>query len=507
MTTGLEEYDFVEHPSSDFFCLVTFSVLCEPYQTRCCGNHLSQESYRKLQGQPCPVCKKDNLLAMDDKFHKRRVLSLKVRCPHKAEGCEWEGELGSLEQHLSTNSSNGECGYVDVDCPYSCGEVVKKRDLEEHKSQHCPLRPFTCQYCNHEATYQEVTKEYWPVCEKYPLPCPNECGEEEIERQHLKRHLQQNCPLEVIQCLFSYAGGGAKLQRRLMSAHLNENTELHFSMVAQIQNEVSKFKFVVEQQEGQLKQQKTEIKQLKNQVNQHKENVTSQIKQQTRVLKDQMKQQEDQLRQQGNFLKQQADQIWQLTSQIKQQGDQIKQQEDTIKQQGDVIKHQIDQLRQPASWTDTVAKLLGDVMTPPVQVIMDGFLMYQCTGNVWFSPPFYSHVGGYKLCLGVVANGCGIGSGTHMSMHVHVMKGEFDRHLKWPFSGDVTVMLMRIWNATPALGIQRTVNFRSVRRVVTMNEQLPAVGYDQFIPLADLKHGYLHRNSLVFHVREVVQIL
>ena len=105
------EYDFVEQPPEEFFCPVSFAVLLEPYQTQCCANHLSQEAYQRLQGQPCPVCREENLTAMKDNFHKRKVLSLKVRCPHKAEGCEWQGELRSLEQHFSCE---GECRYVDV---------------------------------------------------------------------------------------------------------------------------------------------------------------------------------------------------------------------------------------------------------------------------------------------------------------------------------------------------------------------------------------------------------
>ena len=107
---------------------------------------------------------------------------------------------------------------------------VSRRSLEEHKSQRCPLRPFTCQYCNHKATHQKVTKEHWPVCEKYPLTC-HECGEGEIERQHLKGHLKQTCPLEVIQCDFSYAGCGAQLQRRFMPAHMKQGIKDHLSLL------------------------------------------------------------------------------------------------------------------------------------------------------------------------------------------------------------------------------------------------------------------------------------
>ena len=322
---------------------------------------------------------------MKDKYHKRRVLSLKVRCPHKAEGCEWEGELGSLEQHLNTTSVGGGCQYVAVECPYSCNERVQKRNLEEHKSQHCPLRPFTCQYCNHEATYQEVTKEHWPVCEKYPLPCPNECGEEEIERQHLKRHLEQTCQLEVIKCEYSYAGCGAQLQRRLMPTHIKEDTEAHLCLLAQ---EAPKLKDRVKQQE------------------------------------DQIKQQEDQIKQQGDQIKQQGDQIEQQGDQIEQQVCIIEQQEKQIKQRGEQIKSLI--------------------CIPPVDIVLNNFSSHRSCDNVWYSPPFYSHLGGYKMCLRVDANGNGKGEGTHVSVFVCLMKGEFDDKLKWPFCGDVTVKLHQI---------------------------------------------------------------
>ena len=341
----VSDYDFIEQPPVEFFCPVKFVLLREPYLTECCGNHFSSEAYLEIQGQPCPMCREEKYSAMKDKYFRRKVLSLKVRCPHKAEGCEWEGELGSLEYHLSANSCEGECGYVDVDCPYTCGKHLQRRNLEEHKSQHCPLRPFTCQYCNHEGTHQEVTKEHWPVCKKYPLPCPNECGEEEMERQHLKGHLEQTCPLEVIQCEFNYAGCGAQLQRRLMSTHIKEDTEAHLFMLAQ---EAPK-------------------------------------------LKDQ----------------------------VKQQGDQIKQ-----------LGEQISDLR----------KLLP-VKVPPVDILMDDFEEYKKNDDIWYSPPFYSHLGGYKMCLKVYANGNGEGKGTHVSVFVCLMRGEFDDDLKWPFSAYITIEL------------------------------------------------------------------
>ena len=399
---------------------------------------------------------------MKDKFHKRRVLSLKVRCPHKAEGCEWEGELGSLEQHLSTKSSAGECRYVDVDCPYACGERVQRRSLEEHKSQRCLLRLFTCQYCNHKATHQEVTKEHWPVCEKYPLPCPNECGEEEIERQHLKGHLEEICPLEVIQCDFSYAGCGTQLQCHLMSAHMKEGMEAHLSLLSLVAQEVPKLQTVVQQQEDQIKQQG-----------------------------DQIKQQGDQIKQDRDQMKQQGDQMKLMADLIKQQGDQMKQQGDQMKLMADLIKQQEDQIKQ---------------LRMPAPIIMDDSKKHKQSNDSWCSPPFYTHLGGYRMCLNVDANGWGTGKGTHVSVYVYLMRGEFDDLLKWPFRGEVTIQLKK--NNPSHHQNCYFFNDDTPNKYVckqTKERSDCGWGYHKYISHADLyAAGYLKDDKLVFCVSDIV---
>ena len=414
-------YDFVEKPSPEFLCRVSSALLLEPYLTECCGNHLSEQTYRRHSGpeQPgwCPVCGGD-LSAVLDKSVKRKVFSLKVRCPHKADGCEWEGELGSLQQHLSTNSFAGECRYVDVDCPYACGERVQRRNMEEHESQRCPLRPFTCQYCNNKATHLKITKVHWPVCKKYPQPCPNECGEEEIERQHLKEHLEQTCPLQVIQCEF---GCNAQLQRRQMPAHMKENVETHLSLV---RKEVPKLQ---------------------------------------------------------NIVQQQADLIKQMASQMKQQ-------EDRIKQQEEQVKRAFMQLQQGKPF-------------PPMDIIMDDFEKRKKSCASWYSPPFYTHIGGYKMRLKVDAQGCLDGKGTHVSLSVYLMKGEFDNLLKWPFRGKIIIQLKNpsfVYQQILALN-DDTPNEQVCKPSKEWNDHGP--GNSKYISHDDLySGGYLKDNKLVFCV-------
>ena len=349
------DYDFVEKPSEDFFCPVTFDLLQEPHQTLCCGNHLSQKAVTRLQqdGEPCPICKK-TLNTVPDKFFQRTVKQLKVRCPNKSLGCVWVGELGNCNRHLSQNSVEGECQFVTVACPYSCGDGFQRCQLKVHKRNDCPNRPVTCRYCNHKATYIKVRNEHWPLCKQYPLKCPNQCGENVIERQHLPKHLEEACPLQVIKCEFSYAGCEVECQRQHMQTHLEENVKVHL-------NKVSEYV-----------QSKTE--------------------------------------QQQSIIEQQQKQIVALMSATR-------------------------------AALDAKKPLTPIFVTPP-DIVMTDFEEHSKADDEWYSPPFYSHIGGYKMCLSVNANGCGDGRGTHVSVYVYLMRGEYDDQLKWPFCGDITIQLL-----------------------------------------------------------------
>ena len=46
------------------------------------------------------------------------------------------------------------------------------------------------------------------------------------------------------------------------------------------------------------------------------------------------------------------------------------------------------------------------------------------------------------MCLSIIANGWEDGKNTHVSVFAHMMKGEFDSHLQWPFKGEITVQLV-----------------------------------------------------------------
>ena len=59
-----------------------------------------------------------------------------------------------------------------------------------------------------------------------------------------------------------------------------------------------------------------------------------------------------------------------------------------------------------------------------------------------YLPAFYTHPGGYRMCVHVYPNGLGKGEGTHVSIFTCMMQSPFDDYLKWPFRGEITIQIV-----------------------------------------------------------------
>ena len=79
---------------------------------------------------------------------------------------------------------------------------------------------------------------------------------------------------------------------------------------------------------------------------------------------------------------------------------------------------------------------------PPFEFTMRDFDQQKISNDPWHSPSLYTHPQGYRMCLGVDANGSGVGKDTHVSVFIFLMRGEFDKYLKWPFRGVITIQLL-----------------------------------------------------------------
>ena len=193
------DYDFVERPSQYFFCPVSLELLLEPQLTSCCGHHLSRDAATRLQreGKPCPMCNEQEWNSMLDKFHKRKVHEVRVRCPHEVSGCDWVGEVNGLKRHADS----------------------------------CTKRPWECEYCGLKCTYGEGEEEHWPTCCKFPEPCPNGCEVGSVERCNVEQH-HSVCSLEPVACGMKEFGCSAVVPRKELATHMRESELQHLTAMA-----------------------------------------------------------------------------------------------------------------------------------------------------------------------------------------------------------------------------------------------------------------------------------
>ena len=148
---------------------------------------------------------------------------------------------------------------------------------------------------------------------------------------------------------------------------------------------------------------------------------------------------------------------------------------------------------------------------PPPDFTMTDFEQHQKDDGEsdWRSPPFYSHIGGYKMCLSVTANGRSRGKGTHVSIYVHLMRGDHDDHLKWPFRGDITVSVlnqrMEEEHVAKTIQVDDRRSDESSGRVIGRERALKAWGYHQVIAHSAL--GYNSANNTEYLRNDCLQFL
>ena len=78
-----------------------------------------------------------------------------------------------------------------------------------------------------------------------------------------------------------------------------------------------------------------------------------------------------------------------------------------------------------------------------VEFVMTDYYKHKKARDDWYSTPFYTGHRGYKLRLCVTIDDVLLaGDGTHISVWVFLMRGEYDDSLEWPFSADITIKLV-----------------------------------------------------------------
>ena len=450
---GGYDYKFSGRVPERFMCNnICTKVLREPHLTVCCGQHFCDsclKNWFKKQGKKsCPHCREDkDFNHFLNKALKREIDELKIHCTHHKDGCQWIGELGNLQTHLDSESG---CGYVEVECTNKCRvahEVRKfqRKGLQDHLANECTRRRYKCEYCGHEAMYKDITGKgyrrthysHYNTCYKYPLDCPNKCGEKPIQRKDMYAH-RNKCLKEPVKCPFKVEGCKTRVVRKDFDNHMSTQMLQHLLLM--------KTKHDMDMQEMKTKHDKD------------------------------MKKRESELTRTMRGISMNVDSLLQTCTE-----------DQKLPLQS--IRAIIDKSHHLDNEYDSLTIEIPDLS------------QYKRSRKVWRSPPFYFREG-YKMCLAVYPNGIGKGEGTHVSLYLGLMKGEFDDELEWPIRCDSEYYYEELEVKVMPKQPQQKANGSTWFRVAGLNrvhdDQVVQSSESRF-PCSDtfLKHGTRDEQKMV----------
>ena len=540
--------EFVEPPPKQLQneCPICLLILREPRLVDCCGYSFCESCIGRIEvGKPCPLCKR-TFVHVANLGLKRALAGFRVYCPHRGLGCKWAGELEKVDEHVNSDPKplyrlEG-CQFAAIACVH-CKEGIRRDEITDHQVKSCAQRPYTCKYCSkYGATYREVANNHWPKCKYFPLPCPNKCmlSRSGIERQHLNKHVMEECPLTVVQCQLHHAGCKVALARIDMARHMEDDSIAHITLLAadncrlrrQLVKEEEQIKLLTEQnahlelESGLQMQQMAHVIQDAHQFDRLVPKLMDTVRDlslQLTQTKREFAQMEGRITSLSQELTQTKEEFARSKARIASQSQEL-----TLAKQ-DIVRseHKVTSLSQQLA---TLAVKLEEKQlksTDQLQTLrqglraeaegrhaivsltfkMGGFQLSKENGTKWHSAPFCTSNAGYKMCLRVDAIGCDDGKGTHVSVFTCLMHSGCDSRSKGPFQGSVTIRLVNQLEDKE----HRTLTNRYTDTTPQLYTEIAerrscGLGLSKFIPHAELNLNrrkncqYLKDNCLLFHV-------
>ena len=431
---------FVEEPPKHLQteCSVCLCVLKEPCLLDCCGNRFCQGCIEPIKSEkrPCPLCNLPFTTSLLDKQLKRTLNSLYIYCPQKVVGCTWTGELGTLSQHLNVNCED------EIDARYNG----------------CSFASLKCTHCKKDIQRQSIVKHETDQCPERPYSC-DYCHDYASTCKDVTDNHWPMCPSRSVPCPNEC---GKYPTRNKLEKHLEDDCSL-----AVVSCTFSYAGCTIKLPRQDLSSHLTD-------------DLSSHMSLQARYHQHQLK--ELQLEVKELKLDNQK-----LKSCLEQQSQQIT----AILGRPHVCRNVA---QTPDSLVTSAAPHVAsnDPAGRGSLIVFENFEQY----TVWWSPPFYTHPQGYKVCLKVYPN-------THVSVYINLMKGEFDNQLSWPLLGKFTIRLLKNSNmeyCEHVVVFHDRISPRVSGRVVKGDKSIEGFGVHKFIAHQSLVSQYIQNNSIRFSI-------
>lgn len=126
------------------------------------------------------------------------------------------------------------------------------------------------------------------------------------------------------------------------------------------------------------------------------------------------------------------------------------------------------------------------------------------------SQGFYTSLYGYKICIRINLNGIEKGCNKFVALFVHLMKGDYDEILDWPFNGMITLSILDQEKSADGVRKDYTESLEANPSLTafakpTTSRNHKGFGYIEFAPLSVLDDQRYVKNSVMF-IRATVRV-
>lgn len=475
---GFDEH-FEPAVSDTHECPICLLVLNNPMQTDC-GHRFCKGCILRVVRDGRPCCPIDNSpleehMLHPDNYARREILQLNVRCRNYTEQqCPWIGPLKELEKHVK------DCIYTSEECPLKCGEPsLLKKDIPQHIESVCRKRIVPCKFCDVKLVFSKVY-EHLEHCTMIVVRCPNGCLQPDIKRNELTHHIDYECQKTMKKCPFRECGCKFEGAPHDLNEHAKIEVPHHMTLMLKENN-------YLKQEINTLHTELNNERERNEKAMSREENNTPahSLNEVVRKINDL----ERNMLQARNTL----DSQWSETLNKRKETEGLV---DELRRQVNKNSNLISEVNARVWHGTFIWKIVG----------FESLFQQARTGQVpaLHSIPFYSGIPGYRMCLRLNLNGIASGLNTHVSMFLHLMQGDYDSVVPWPFSGSLIFKVMQQDATGEPKHVVETLSSRpSLQAFLRPNTTRNNKGYGYVEMIAhDLLYrgGYLKNDTIIVSV-------
>ena len=457
--------------------------------------------------------------------------------PYVCQHCNFKA---TYEEVVDTHLT--ECKYVPLQCPNLCGVTFERDFMEDHMKM-CRLQEVGCEFSgvgcdgrfireDQEEHTRQNSQKHLTLTASLAVETREQLQQKLLEQDKKHKEEEEKLKQKIEEQEKKLKEEEKKRQRQEeklgeqekmleeQEKKLGEQKEKLNGQEKKLEEEEKKRqqqeKKLGEQEKKQEKQEKKQDEQTKKLVQQEKKLEDEDMKRQQQERK--LGEQEKKLDDQNKKLKEQEKKLIDQENERKKEEEKLKQKIEELNtvQQQKLDEHKQLLEQQFNSKLQMLEQMLKEVVDKSVQnegklsmmssmiyfnrrFEMKNFSREKAKDKVsdWKSPAMYTHVFGYKFCIGVDANGCDRGRGKSIWMDLFAMSGEYDEQLNWPANAKFTVELI---NQTRGENVRHSRTLEWKKTTGKYNRLF--IVHQSFLEHSKL-NSFLKNDTLYFYVSEV----